>query len=70
MDVYFTHANGNLSLELWDPTGLILKDSSYSSTDNEQVSWKVGLLDQGNYYIKVFGSGGDTNTYDLRYSVV
>ncbi len=61
--IEFTHAAGNLDLEVYD-SALVLSLFSYSTTDNEQVS--LDTLPAGTYYVRVFEAGGGTNpSYNL-----
>ncbi|MHC4178235.1 MAG: PPC domain-containing protein, partial [Planctomycetota bacterium] len=65
LEVLFTHANGDIDLELYrDPNDAAI-DGSYSITDNEDLSLD-GLSASQTYYVKVYGFAGATNTYDLR----
>ncbi|VXD15184.1 Peptidase C11 clostripain [Planktothrix serta PCC 8927] len=59
----FQHASGDIDVELYDATGTFLR-SSGSVSNSENISLE-GLL-PGEYYVKVFGYGEDTNPrYDL-----
>ncbi|MBM4044919.1 MAG: hypothetical protein FJ279_07385, partial [Planctomycetes bacterium] len=58
VQIAFTHADGNLDLELYDATGALLT-SSTSTTDSEQVSLEGRAA--GQYFIRVFGLGGAVN---------
>ena len=60
--ITFSHADGDLSIEVTDSEGAIL-GSSASSDDNETVS--LNGLAPGNYYAHIYGESGATNTYDL-----
>jgi chitodextrinase len=62
VDALFSHAGGDLTLELYDPGGLI--DSSATATDNEQVT---ATLSAGQTYrVRVFGVASATQAdYDL-----
>ena len=62
VDITFTHANGNLSLYLNDPSYTLI-DSSVSSTDNEQVS--ATGLSAGTYFTVVTGVSNAENAYTL-----
>lgn len=61
-DIDFTHALGNLDLQVFD-SGRNLIDSSTSTTDLESVSWSVNTGES--YYIKVSGLDADVNGYSL-----
>ena len=63
----FRHAAGDLDLELLDAAGAVLLDSA-GVTDREQVSWGP-LSAVATLYVRVFGYGGATNTYDLSLTV-
>ena len=58
----FTHAFGNLDLEVTDAGGTVL-GSSTGSADTEQVSL-TGLA-AGTYYVHVLGPAGAVNVYDM-----
>lgn len=66
----FTHAGGDIDMNVYDASLLLLKKAN-SSTDNEQLL--VDLPSHGTYYIAVYGYGslGDTgNSYDLRWNQI
>ena len=65
IDLTFAHADGNIDLELYDgiplvgdPSvpGLLLAVSNTANTDHEFVDWS--LLNDGTYYIRVYGGPG------------
>ena len=64
-DLTFTHASGDLDLELYNSASSVPLASSKSSTDNERIAIDVGT--SGTYYLRVFNfSGASTaNTYSL-----
>lgn len=59
IDILFTHAQGDLDLNLIAPTAVAL-DSSSTFNDNESISWTV-TSPGSSYYIHVGGFEGDTN---------
>jgi hypothetical protein len=59
--LYFTHADGDIDLALYDASGTLLAISS-STTDDEYIHY-LGLA-SGTCYIRVYNSGVG-NTYDL-----
>lgn len=62
IDCYFTDADGDIDIALYDSTGVIL-DSSTSVSDNESIDYVVPT-DNTYYYIQVFyGNAG--NAYEL-----
>jgi hypothetical protein len=63
VDCRFTHADGDIDLELYDSTGeLVPTEGGGSVTDNELID--VAISGGGIYYIRVhFGNTG--NSYDL-----
>ena len=62
VDLEFTHANGDIDLELYDASGTVLT-GSYSVTDNESIDYTVA--NPGTYYLRVYPYSGSENTYDL-----
>ncbi len=60
--IEFTHADGDLDLELYNSVSALIA-SSTTVTDNEEIS--LNGLAAGTYYVRVFGSGGATNDYSL-----
>jgi hypothetical protein len=61
VETRFSHAIGNVDLEVYDEAGQLL-GASTSELDREQISLKN--LPAGNYYARVFGTG-QRNTYKL-----
>ena len=61
VDLRFTHADGNIDVELLDVYGNSVV-WSVSSTDNEYIDYIVSA--PGTYYIRVY-QNNDGNTYDL-----
>ncbi len=59
VSLQFTHADGNLDIQVTDADGGVL-GSGLTSDDNELVS--LTALSPGTYYVRVFG---DVNTYGL-----
>ncbi len=62
VEIHFTDRAGDLTLEIQDEDGNVIK-SSASSTDDERVV--IGAVAGQDYYIVVSGENGNTNTYDL-----
>jgi len=60
--IEFTHANGDLDMELLDEFGGLI-DYSESTTDNEEIS--LDGLPAGTYYVSVYGWQGAQNDYSL-----
>ena len=58
----FIHANGDIDIALLD-SALNLLTESFSETDNESISFDVGVA--GTYYIVVYPYMSSGNTYDL-----
>lgn len=63
IDCTFTHADGNIDIELYASDGTYV-DGSYGVLDNEHLDIDLLGLGTGTYYIKVFNSD-ESNTYDL-----
>ncbi|MFX0074460.1 MAG: pre-peptidase C-terminal domain-containing protein [Candidatus Hermodarchaeota archaeon] len=63
LDLTFTHADGNIDIEVYN-SGLFLLTGGYSTTDNEHIDYVVPS--GGTYYIFIFGPASE-NTYDLRW---
>ncbi len=62
IDVIFSHATGDIDLQLLDAGGVVLQ-SAASTTDNESIT---RALSPGVYYVRVFGFGeGSCNNYAL-----
>ena len=72
VDATFAHAEGDIDLRLYDPSGTLL-DSSISSTDDETVGPEVAAVD-GDFviFVELFADSGIVlgNTYDLDVTVV
>ena len=51
VDLYFTTADGDIDLELYDDSGSLLNDST-SGSDNESLTEYI--TSDGSYYIRVF----------------
>lgn len=68
VDLFFTHADGDLDLILRDDPLAEAPELDYSLTvnDNEQVD--LGDTMAGTYYVIIDGWGGESNTYDLAIS--
>ena len=66
IDVLFSHAAGDIDVELSDLGGLI--DASDTATDDEQIIFANGG-ETGTYYINVFGFRDAQNTYDLAIDI-
>ena len=62
VSINFTHAFGNLDLEVTDRAGVVLA-SGNTLTDGEAVS--LTGLDAGTYFVRVIGVGQDVNVYDI-----
>jgi len=67
LQIMFTHASGNLDLELFDPNARRIGVGS-SNADNEQIV-AGDLAFSGTYKIRVFGLDGATNAYALQLAV-
>jgi hypothetical protein len=62
----FTHADGDIDLELVDASGNVLA-TSQTTSDNEQIDFSVST--GGTYYLRVFDfHNGSGNTYTLNWS--
>ncbi|MFX1338923.1 MAG: clostripain-related cysteine peptidase, partial [Promethearchaeota archaeon] len=64
IDCDFSHALGNINIELYDSSGSTVVDGSYSTTDDEHIVYAVTTT--GTYYIFVFYENAG-NLYDLRW---
>ncbi len=62
VDLQFTHADGDIDLELYDSSGTLLA-SSDSTTDDESIDYTASST--GSYYLKVYSDSNSGNTYDL-----
>ena len=58
----FAHAGGDLDMALHDPSGALVAAAG-SGTDDEVIVHTA--TETGAYAVRVFGFGGDTNTYAL-----
>ena len=72
INLSFQHAQGDLDLEVFSPTGNLVA-TGWTTTDNERAVINNTL--PGDYIIRVFGYDygrvyGDSNTYGLRLSTV
>jgi hypothetical protein len=56
----FTHASGNLQLELWDGSAFGFVDYAYSTTDNEEIIVN-GTIGGDTYVLSVFLQSGTGN---------
>jgi subtilisin-like proprotein convertase family protein len=65
IDCQFTHAEGDIDIELLDPSGNRV-DNSVSTSDDEQLS--SVLPSAGIYYIRVYFADAG-NPYDLRWQI-
>ena len=66
IDCRFTHADGDITIQLTDASGVILATSN-STSDNEFIDYTVSGA--GTYYIRLGGVEAG-NTYDLEWSVL
>ncbi|MBM79509.1 MAG: hypothetical protein CMJ78_02810 [Planctomycetaceae bacterium] len=65
VDVLFSHAEGNLDVQLLAENGTLISESM-SSTDNETLEFfERDALPAGNYFLRVFGVGGSTAAYTI-----
>ena len=62
-EILFTHAGGDLDLELYDQNGLLV-GLSETTTDNERISLE-GMSGEQYYSLRVHGFEGVTNSYDV-----
>lgn len=65
-ELTFTHADGDIDLVLYDPSGSFLI-SSRSSTNDEYIDYEV--TQEGFYYLKVY-YGNNGNSYNLRWNSI
>lgn len=61
----FAHDDGDLDLQLYDGNRTLVADST-STTDNERIEFRARA--SGTYYLRVWGFGGASSTYDLTLS--
>jgi hypothetical protein len=62
-ELRFTHADGDLDLLLYDPSGT-LAAASMGFSDDERIAHTAAVT--GTYHVKVRGWGDGTNDYDLN----
>ena len=62
MDLIFTHAHGDINIQVYDSNGTQLITLSQTSTDNEYIDYI--LPSRGIYYLRVYGDDVG-NSYDL-----
>ena len=70
IDCTFTHAEGDIDLELYDEFGMWV-DDSWSADDNEQIVVDValeGYPSGGTFHVLVYW-GNEGNEYDLMWDV-
>ena len=65
VNITFLDVDGDLDLELHNSAAMTLEDGSYSATDNEFVSATIGSASNPSFYVRVYGFGGDTNSYGI-----
>jgi len=63
IEILFSHVNGDLNLDLYNMSKIIIKKSE-STSDNEKIEYDN--LNSGYYYIKVSGSEGVLNNYSMK----
>ena len=69
IDILFSHALGDLDLELWDESGTTMLKDSRSADDNEHIDWFANY--NGYYYIRVLENGiGNTYNLDIQITSV
>ena len=61
----FSHAEGDIDIELVNASGTVLADGGRTSTDNEFIDYIVPSI--GTYYIRVW-YGNANNSYNLRWN--
>lgn len=62
VDLIFTHAHGDIDIQVYDSNGTQLITLSQTSTDNEYIDYI--LPSSGTYYLRVYGDDVG-NSYDL-----
>ncbi len=67
LSIQFTHANGDLDLQLYDASSNLV-DGSYSVTDGESVTI-ASAPTSGFYFARVYGFLNAQNTYSLQSTV-
>jgi hypothetical protein len=65
VDIFFTHADGDLELRFRDETSII--QNANSVTDNETVTVEITI--SGYYYVQIVGIGGDENGYAMDVNI-
>jgi len=60
VSIYFSHIDGDLELELYDPS-YMQRTGSYSSTDDEYVSFTANI--SGDWRIRVYRLSGSVDVY-------
>ncbi|MBN2359435.1 MAG: PPC domain-containing protein [Deltaproteobacteria bacterium] len=65
--ISFTAANGDLDLQLLDPSGQVV-DSSTTATGNTETVDHVAVI-AGRFALRVYGYRGATNSYQLQLTV-
>jgi hypothetical protein len=58
--IFFNHWDGDLELELWDPSN-VYRIGSYSSDHDEYISFTADM--SGDWRIRVYHASGDTDVY-------
>ncbi len=70
LSITFTHADGNLQLELYALSDMSLVDASSTVTDDEVLSYFAGTEAPSGYAARVFGADGTVeNAYTLVWSI-
>ncbi|MHC4108254.1 MAG: hypothetical protein ACYSTY_09250, partial [Planctomycetota bacterium] len=68
VDLTFTHAFGDIDMELFDACGGSLVSSASSNTNNESLTY-TNLGATGNFYLRIFLDTDTRNTYTLITSI-
>jgi len=63
----FTHADGNIQLELYSGTGSYI--TGIDTTDNNETLADISIPGQGTYCIRVYSTGSSRNPYDLLWTM-
>ncbi|MDA3924770.1 MAG: hypothetical protein PF904_08745 [Kiritimatiellae bacterium] len=63
----FTHADGNIQLELYSGTGSYI--TGIDTADNNETLANISISGQGTYYIRVYSTGSSRNPYDLLWTM-
>lgn len=66
VDLLFTHAHGDIDIQVYNSTGTQLITSSQTSTDNEYID--ITHPSNGTYYLRVYGDDVG-NSYDLWWNI-